>query len=322
MQEVIFLKQNMDKWKKFESVIQSNQKSDPDQLADLFIELTDDLSYARTFFPNSKTTRYLNTITGMVHQKIYRNKKERSNYYLAFWKVDLPLILYEHRKEIFISFAIFITALFIGVISAANDNTFNRLILGDQYINKTLDNINKGDPLAVYKQAGEIQMFLGITFNNIYVAFQTFILGIIFTIGTVYSLFTNGVMLGSFQYFFFEQGLLFKSILIIWIHGTLEISAIIIAGAAGLVMGNGILFPKTYSRLLSFRRGAKDGMKIAVGLIPVFIIAGFLEGFVTRHTKMPTWLSLCIILSSLTFVIWYFIIYPSHIAKGEKNASV
>ncbi|MEJ2053310.1 MAG: stage II sporulation protein M [Calditrichaceae bacterium] len=319
MQEVLFLKQNMEKWKQFEAVIQSNKRVNPDQLASLFIELTDDLSYARTFFPSSKTTRYLNTLTGLVHQKIYKNEKQKSNSLIQFWKQELPLILYESRKEILISLLIFMTAVSIGIISAANDHTFNRLILGDTYINKTLENINKGDPMAVYKQANEVEMFLGITLNNIWVSFQTFILGIFFSIGTVFSLFNNGVMLGSFQYFFFEQGLLFKSMLVIWIHGTLEISAIIIAGAAGLVMGNSILFPKTFSRLISFRRGAGRGMKIAFGLIPVFIMAGFLEGFITRHTTMPVWLSLSIIFSSLTLVIWYFIIYPSKIVKDNMN---
>ncbi|MCW8804808.1 MAG: stage II sporulation protein M, partial [Ignavibacteriaceae bacterium] len=117
--------------------------------------------------------------------------------------------------------------------------------------------------------------------------------------------------------------LLLDSILVIWIHGTLEISSIIIAGAAGLVLGNSILFPGTYSRLQSFRIGSKEGLKMIVSLIPIFIIAGFLESFVTRHTGMPVYLSLSIILGSLTFVIWYFLIYPAILYKKleVKNES-
>ena len=122
-------------------------------------------------------------------------------------------------------------------------------------------------------------------------------------------------MLGAFQYFFHFHGLLFESILVIWIHGTLEISAIIIAGAAGLTMGNSILFPGTYSRRNSFAIGAKEGMKMIVSLIPIFITAGFLESFVTRYTDMPIVLSLFIILTSSSFVIWYFIIYPRKLIK-------
>jgi uncharacterized membrane protein SpoIIM required for sporulation len=122
-------------------------------------------------------------------------------------------------------------------------------------------------------------------------------------------------MLGAFQYFFHIHDLLFESVLVIWIHGTLEISSIIIAGAAGITLGNSILFPGTYSRRISFMIGAKEGLKMIVSLIPIFITAGFLESFVTRHTGMPVFLSLTIIMGSLIFVIWYFVIYPSILNK-------
>src|SRR5690606_15344093 len=102
-----------------------------------------------------------------------------------------------------------------------------------------------------------------------------------------YFLFYNGVMLGSFQYFFHQRGLLMESALTIWIHGTLEITAIVIAGGAGIVMGNSILFPGTYSRTESLMRGARRGVKIVLGMIPIFLVAAFLESFVTRLTDMP-----------------------------------
>jgi hypothetical protein len=60
-------------------------------------------------------------------------------------------------------------------------------------------------------------------------------------------------------------------------------------------------------------------VKIAVGLVPIFITAGFLESFVTRHTEMPIWLSLTIILGSLAFIIWYFIIYPIRLNNKAKS---
>ena len=107
--------------------------------------------------------------------------------------------------------------------------------------------------------------------------------------------------------------------LAIFLHGTLEISAIIVAGAAGLALGNGFLFPGTYSRMTSFRHGAKRGLKIVVGTVPIFVMAGFSEGFVTRHTEIANWLRLTIILLSLTFVIYYFIILPRHMAKTNNK---
>ena len=323
MREVTFLKRNAEKWKQVEAFLNSKEKVDADILAELFIELTDDLSYSRTFYPQSKTTQYLNSLTAKIHQSIYKTKKERKERFVQFWKYEAPLLFYKHRKEILISFLIFVIAMIIGVLSSAGDSGFVRLILGDSYVNMTLENIDKGDPMAVYKKMNGVDMFLGITFNNIRVSFFAFIMGLIFSFGTAWILLRNGIMLGAFQYFFHIHNLLVDSVLVIWIHGTLEISAIIIAGAAGLTLGNSFLFPGTYSRRQSFMIGSREGLKMIVSLMPIFIIAGFLESFVTRHTGMPIYVSLTIILCSLAFVIWYFIIYPSilFMRKGIKNES-
>ena len=208
----------------------------------------------------------------------------------------------------------------IGAVSALNDSTFVRLILGDAYVNETLNNIANGDPAAIYKSGSEIGSFLGITINNIRVAFLAFAFGVITSIGTAYILFSNGVMLGAFITFFYTKGVFFEANKQIWLHGTIEISVIIIAGCAGLIMGNSILFPKTYSRKVSFMRGAKDGLKVVVSTIPFFIIAGFIEGFITRYTDMPNWLALTIILGSLLLIVFYYLIYPKllHKIHAEK----
>ena len=319
MREVTFLKNNAEKWKQFESYLSKTKDYSSDQLAELFIQLTDDLAYSKTFYPKSKTTLYLNSLASKVHQHIYRNKKEEKGKFIYFWSMELPALFYKHRKELLISFSIFIMALIIGIFSAANNDSFVRLILGDSYVNMTSENISKGDPMAVYKQMNQVDMFLGITFNNIRVSFYAFILGIFFSFGTAYILFSNGIMLGAFEYFFFIKGFLIQSLLAIWLHGTLEISAIIIAGSAGITIGNSILFPGTFSRRQSILSGAQDGVRIVIGLIPVFIAAGFLESFLTRYTEMPLILNLFIIFGSFTFIIWYVIILPSKQFKRGVN---
>lgn len=305
MRERIFVKQNADKWRTFEE----SSVADPDVLSERYIELTDDLAYARTFYPDLPVTKYLNDLTAQFHRKIYQNKRESRSRIITFWKEELPLLLYECRAKLLYSALMFGIGALIGAFSAAYDDTFVRLILGDSYVNMTLENIEKGDPLAVYKSAGQVEMFFGITINNIRVSFLAFVAGVLFSVGTFWLLFQNGVMLGAFQFFFYQKGILLTSVLTIWIHGTLEISAIVIAGAAGLVVGNSLIFPKTFSRLHSFRKGAINGLKIVIGLIPVFVSAGFLESFVTRLSLHPL-VSSSIILLSATFIITYFLIYP------------
>ena len=315
MREAAFVKQNKDKWAAFENVLNHKVQMPPDELSDLYIEITDHLSYAKTFYPGSNTEFYLNSLASQAHQKIYKTKRESKNRIVSFWKTEFPSMFYNHRRELLISFLVFTFFVAVGAFSSANEGNFVRSILGDGYVNMTLENIEKGDPMAVYKQQGAFNMFLGITINNIKVAIYAFSFGIFLGIGTLMILLRNGIMLGSFQYFFYEKGLLWESVRTIWIHGTIEISVIIIAGCAGLVLANGILFPGTYTRLESFKQGAKNGLKIMISTVPFFIVAGFLEGFVTRHTEMPDWLALTIILGSLALVVFYYVIYPYQLNK-------
>jgi len=265
---------------------------------------------------------YLNSLASQAHQKIYINKKEDKNRLILFWKYEFPLFFYKYQKTLLYSFLIFAGATCIGIISALNDDSFVRLILGDGYVNETIHNIDKGDPTAIYKSGSEIGTFLGITINNIRVALLAFAFGTITSIGTAYLLFNNGVMLGAFFTFFYTRNLLFEASKSIWLHGVIEISVIIVAGCAGLVMGNSILFPKTFSRRVSFMKGAKDGLKIVISTLPFFVIAGFIEGFITRYSNMPVWLAMTIIFSSLVLIIYYYIIYPIILNKKyapEKN---
>ena len=315
MREAAFVKKNKEKWLLFENVLDKKTQISPDKLSDLYIEITDDLSYAKTFYANSNTAIYLNSIASSAHQKIYKTKKEGKNRIITFFKTEFPLAFYSHQKQLLITFSVFAFFAIVGAYSAAVDGDFVRMILGDGYVNMTLENIEKGDPMAVYKKAGEVDMFIGITINNIKVAMFAFLFGILFSVGTLFIMMQNGIMLGSFLYFFYDKGLLWESSRTIWIHGTIEISVIIIAGCAGLVLGNGLLFPGTYSRLESFKRSIKSGLKIMVSTIPFFIVAGFLEGFVTRHTEMPDWLAILIILSSLFCIIYYYVYYPKKIYR-------
>lgn len=314
MREPLFVKQNSERWQSFESA----PTSDPDELADRFIQITDDLAYAKTFYPKSKTTEYLNGLAARLHQSIYKNKTEKNNRFISFWKYELPLLFKIYERQLLYAFIFTVVFSLIGAFSAKYDENFVRLIMGDQYVDMTNANIAKGDPFGVYKQAGEFPMFVFIASNNIYVAMVNFVSGIIFSVGAIYFMFRNGVMLGAFQYYFFSKGLGIQSVLVIWIHGTLEISSFIVAGAAGLVLGNSLLFPKTYTRIESLKRGAKDGMKMTLGLVPIFLTAAFFESFVTRHTEMPVWLSITILSLSLLFMIWYVIIYPNKLYKNQK----
>lgn len=320
MREAAFVERNRAKWKQLEALMaQDEAGAGPDELSNLYIELNDDLSYARTFYPGSTVEAYLNTLASGLHRQVYRNRRTGLGQFLSFWKTGLPLLMARHRRALLISATVFGLAVLIGGLSARYDDTFVRLIMGDHYVNMTLENIKNGEPMAVYGSSGRMDMFFGITLNNIMVSFYAFAYGLLLSYGTWWVLLQNGIMLGAFQYFMYDQGVLMESVLAIWLHGVVEISCIVIAGAAGIVMGNSILFPGTFTRLESFKRGARDGMQIVVGLVPCFILAGFIESFITRNSAtMPNAMNLLIILGSLAFIIVYFLIYPIHVQRTHE----
>ena len=310
MREAAFVKQNKEKWIAFEKAIALKSQINPDTLADHYIHLTNDLAYAQTYYPESKTLLYLNSLATQAHQQIYRNKKENRNRIISFWRDEFPVFFYGHQRTLLYTFLVFAVAIFIGALSSVYDDTFIRLILGDYYVNETLANIESGDPTAVYSGGSDWGSFIAITVNNIRVGMIAFAFGVLTSIGTAYILFTNGVMVGAFFTLFAKNDVFWEASRNIMLHGTIELSVIVVAGCAGMVMGNGILFPKTFSRRLSFTRAAKDGLKIVVSTIPFFIIAGFIEGFITRYSNMPDWLALTIVIGSFVLIIYYYIIYP------------
>ncbi|HEY1192888.1 stage II sporulation protein M [Flavobacterium sp.] len=316
MREIAFIKQNKEKWLEFELAIFGKAKKNPDELANLYIQMMNDLAYAQTYYPKSKTVVYLNHLASQIYQKIYKTKRTDRNQFIDFFKIDVPLLVYEYKRYLLYAFALFFVTVSIGVISARYDQDFVRLILGDEYVNMTLENIKNGNPMAVYGSGSNWGSFIGITVNNLFVGAKCYFYGIFAGIGTFTIFLQNCIMLGSFQYFFYEQGVFWKSVRGIWIHGSMEIFAIVIETTAGFILGASILFPKTFSRLNSFKIGFKNSFKIFLSTFPFTISAGFLEGFITRYSiDMPNWLSSFIILITLAIISFYYLIYPFIVHK-------
>ncbi len=321
MREALFIKKNAAKWKEF----QEQKTDDPDELADRFVTLVDDLAYARTFYPKSKVTTWINGITANIYQNIYKNKVEKRNRFFDFFKYELPLLFYKHQKTLLFTFVLFVSFVAIGVYSSKSNPEFVRGVLGDDYVSMTEQNIENGDPFGVYKDDDKFTMFMRIAINNIRVSFLCFLGGFTLGLFTLKAMWSNGIMLGCFQQMFFAKGLGIKSILVIWIHGTLEISAIVLACVAGFVLAKGILFPKTHTRMHSFKANAKDAAKILITLIPILTVAAFFESYVTylmsagfdteQNRSIPVWFSVLILSVSAIFIIYYFVILPIRLHK-------
>ena len=319
MREVAFIKQNKEKWLEFEKVISNNEKKNPDELADLHIKIMNDLSYAQSFYPKSKVVPYLNKLAKISYSKVYHTKRKDKNLILNFFFDSVPLICYQYRKYIYLSFAVFFVFFFIGLLSTFNDEAFARKVLGEGYVNQTLENIESGDTLAVYKGGSNWGSFIGIFMNNLWVGLRMFLSGLFLGIGSGLYIVYNAIMVAVFQAFFYQQNTLWDSVKGIWIHGTYEIFGMIIESAAGYIIGASILFPGTLKRFESFKIGLRNAFFIFLSTIPFTLIAGFLEGYVTRYYNvMPTIFCYFIILFCLVTISYYYLIYPYKVAKKHQ----
>ena len=106
------------------------------------------------------------------------------------------------------------------------------------------------------------------------------------------------------------------------IHGAFEISVIIIAGGCGLALGNSFMFPKTYTRVDSFKKAVKNSAMILISTVPFFIVAGFLEGFVTRYYQVSWYLSLSIIVICFSIIFFYYVYYPLKVGKSSYSKNL
>ncbi|MGC4057393.1 MAG: stage II sporulation protein M [Chitinophagaceae bacterium] len=203
--------------------------------------------------------------------------------------------------------------------SSAVEPDFARAILGNAYVDMTLENIEKGDPFGVYKSGDSFTMFLLIAWNNIRVSLLLFGMGIGYGVGTFYFLFRNALMVGVFEYLFYRNHLGGDFFLVVFIHGTLELSALVIAGASGFMIARALIFPGTYTRLAALRRSSLDAVKVSLSQVPVLLIAAFFESYVTRHTEMPVCLSIMILILSLLLVAGYFLYYPHRVFQKTQS---
>jgi uncharacterized membrane protein SpoIIM required for sporulation len=311
VREGLFIKKNKDRWER----LQMEEEAGPDEMAASFTRLVDDLAYAKTFYPTSRVTRYINVLASRIYLRIYQSRKEESNRLLHFWKYDVPLTVAKHYKSLLFAFGIFLLFYGIGFFTSLKDDAFARSVFGEEYINKTEENIESGNPFGIYQSGNSFFLMIAFFINNTIVCFINFVKGILLGFLSLTSLARESMRFGVFHHMFYAKGYGLAFYGAVMLHGLLELTAIIVSCGAGLAMGISVIFPGTDRRWAALKQGVKDGVKIVVGLVPVLFMAAFFEGFVTRHYKMPVVLNLLLLGASATFIIWYFILYPIRLRR-------
>ncbi|NLO38177.1 MAG: stage II sporulation protein M, partial [Ruminiclostridium sp.] len=149
--------------------------------------------------------------------------------------------------------------------------------------------------------------------NNIQVGILAFALGITFGVGTVFVLAKNGMMLGALAALAIKAGNGYHFWALILPHGVPELFCIFICGAAGLLIAKSMLFPGLLSRRSSFAKGGKAALRLLVGTIPLFVLAGLTEGYITPLPIHPLW-------KYIVSVVWLLILL-FYVVLRKKNTN-
>lgn len=300
-------------------MLKNPQQADADMLAAAYVQLMDDLAFARSQFPDGKSTQYLNMMAGKIHGIVARNRRLRWNSIVAFFSVDVPLAMYQVRMHLLVAAVVFVLGSVVGFIGAVYDEGILRNILGNGYVDMTIYNIKSGHTLNVYADSDGLSMFMYIFLNNVVILLRSVGLSILPVVGAAYLLLPNAVMVGAFHGLFARYDQLATATLGIWIHGALELSAIVVAGGAAIRVTQAVVLPGTYPRKEAFIMGVRTAVMIAIAMVPVIFVAALLESFVTRYYAFSIFLNIAVIGVSLAFVAWYVVVLPTIVHKRRSE---
>ncbi len=283
MKEEQFIKLNSDTWRELETLSTIINKKglkilpskDVKKFLRIFRQSSYHLAYARTHYPSSSVVSYLNSLINKCHSHVYAVKKISPVILFKYIAQDFPRLLKEYRWFIICSFSFFAVGVLLSMLLVLV-NVDNASIFLPENLITTIKSGKSGGGQWNYPLMSSYIMV-----NNISVSLKAFVMGITLGIGTVYVLFFNGALLGALTALVYTYGTPMNYWPLILPHGIIELTAIFISGAAGLIIAKSILLPGEYSRIHSLIKGAKESISLIVGVIFMLIVAGIIEGFFT-----------------------------------------
>jgi uncharacterized membrane protein SpoIIM required for sporulation len=246
-----------------------------------------DLAYAQTHFPGTETTAFLNRLVSQAHGELYGSRPGRAKALRRFLVDGYPRLVRENGRYMLISAAFLFGAVAFGFLVAFIDYSLARIFVPPQFVDAIGDGAAPGGDVADETAALAPLLTAYITVNNLTVSFTAFAGGATFGVLTIYALIRNGLLLGSLAGIYEQADLSLTFWSLIVPHGLLELTAIAIAGGSGLMLAKALAFPGDKPRSVAFREAAPDAAKVVLGTIPLFIVAGLVEGFFTPRGVDP-----------------------------------
>jgi uncharacterized membrane protein SpoIIM required for sporulation len=285
--------------------IASLKSTELQELALLYRQSASDLSTVREDVSSKQLAVYLNQLLGRAHNLIYMGRRANRRGIWTFYKDIYPAIFRETFPDTFAAFVLFLAAAFAGVLIGLADPSFTRHFLGPQMV----DSIERHEMWTHSIVTVKPMASSAILTNNISVALSTFALGITAGIGTVWMMLLNGLMMGVVGVACWREGMSLPLWSFVAAHGVLELPAIFIAGGAGLGVAKGLLFPGSLPRRESLVRAGGQSVRLLLGTIPMLLVAGVVEGFVSP-SDLPYQLKFLLAAALATMLALYLLRKP------------
>ena len=274
------------------------------ELALLYRQTAADLSTAREDPASAALTRYLNDLLGRSHNLVYSGAaRARPAGAWHFFAYDFPRVFRETLPHTLLAFALFMAGMGIGILVSFADPGFERFILNGQM----MDTIERREmwthAIVAIKPFASSQIMT----NNIAVSLAACATGMFFGIGPVYMMLFNGLLIGVIASACARAGMALQLWSFVAPHGALELPAIFIAGGAGFVLAQGILFPGTLPRRDSVAAAGATAIRLLLGVVPLLVVAGIIEGFISP-TAAPVAVKFVISAALFTLLLLYLFV--------------
>ena len=287
-----WLRRRQPHWTRLEELVDASRRSglrslsraELQELGLLYRQVAADLAAIREDPSSSHFARYLNQLLARAHNTIYAGQRGSPLAVIRFFVRTYPLVFRRNRWHVATALGVFLAAAVVGMTLTLQDPDFKVSILGPQLV-ETIERREMWTHsiLAVKPLASSAIMT-----NNMSVAFTAFAMGITAGLGTLYMMALNGLMIGVIGTACGAAGMSLALWSFVAPHGVLELPAIFLAGGAGLRVAHGLLFPGTLPRRESLSRAGTEAVRLLLGAVPMLIVAGVIEAFVSPTGLAPS----------------------------------
>ncbi|WP_164491704.1 stage II sporulation protein M [Staphylospora marina] len=303
-----FVRDHQASWERLDSLVRrlsgEGAPLSPDELDEtweLYQMTSSHYAHAETVFPGHEVTKRLREIVVRAHNVLYGATVRKGLFRRLFrfvWR-EFPDLVHERFGFVLAAFLLFFAGSALAFAVTWQDFENMSYFLPAEF--GWADPEDVGDPVVWDHALVSAEIMV----NNILVAFKCFAYGILLGIGTVYVLFYNGMLLGSLSGFYMKSGVSYEFFAFIWPHGIIELTAVFISGAAGLAFAWRLFVPGDLPRKEALIREGLVTVKLAMGIVPMLVVAGLIEGYITP-LDWPHWTKYLVAFLTLVLLVLYF----------------